>query len=259
MVSMTKDISAAQTGSPLLSVSNLTKRYGAVTVVSDVSFDVAAGEAIGILGPNGAGKTTLLKMIGGTVAANAGSVTFGGHDVTRLSAEARCRAGLVRTNEVPAPCSLMTVWENALVAASHGGGLTGRAAEDRAYDALLRTGLLDRHETMAGGLSLMGRKRLELSRALACGPKALLLDEIAGGLSDYEVKELIELITEIRASGVSIIWIEHIVHALVSTVSRLIALDFGTKIADGTPREVIESDAFRRAYFGDSIATAELT
>ncbi|NIZ13569.1 ABC transporter ATP-binding protein [Phaeobacter sp. HF9A] len=255
---MTQETSSARRGEPLLSVSGLCKRYGAVTVVSDVSFDLAAGEAIGVLGPNGAGKTTLLKMIGGTVAANAGTVTFQGQDLTRLSAEARCRAGLVRTNQVPAPFSLMTVWENALVAASHGGALSRRAAEDRAHEALLRTGLLDRHHSTAGGLSLMGRKRLELSRALACGPKALLLDEIAGGLSDYEVKELIDLIAQIRASGVAIIWIEHIVHALMSSVSRLIALDFGNKIADGAPRDVIESEAFRRAYFGDSIATAEL-
>lgn len=251
-------MTSARIEEPLLSVSGLTKRYGAVTVVSDVSFDIAAGEAIGILGPNGAGKTTLLKMIGGTVPGNAGTVRFRGRDVTRQSAEARCRAGLVRTNQVPAPFSLMTVWENALVAASHGGGLPARAAEDRAEEALSRTGLLDRHATQAGSLSLMGRKRLELGRALACNPKALLLDEIAGGLSDFEVKELVDLIGEIRSSGVAIIWIEHIVHALMSSVSRLIALDFGAKIADGAPREVIESDAFRRAYFGDSIATAEL-
>lgn len=244
---------------PILSAEGLTKSYGAVTVVNGVTFDLHPGEAIGILGPNGAGKTTLLKMIGGTVRASGGAVRFEGRDVTRLTAEARCRAGIARTNQVPAPFAQMSVWENALTAASHGAGLRGAAAEDLAYDALRRTGLLDRHAKSAGGLSLMGRKRLELARALACQPRVLLLDEIAGGLSDFEVKELVALIAEIRAAGVAILWIEHIVHALVASVTRLIALDFGTLIADGPPREVIASEAFRRAYFGDAIATAELT
>jgi len=236
---------------PVLEARGLTRSYGAVTVVSDVSFTLAPGEALGVLGPNGAGKTTLLKMLSGDVRPSAGQVLFAGVSASDLPQAARCRAGLVRTSQIPQPFSGLTVWENTLTAALHGGGLDGADAEQAAHDALRRSGLLDRHALPAGQLSLMGRKRLELSRALACGPKVLLLDEIAGGLSDFEVQDLVALIREINTSGVAIIWIEHIVHALISVVSRLIALDFGRLIASGTPLEVLASDNFRRAYFGD--------
>lgn len=236
---------------PVLEARGLTRSYGAVTVVSDVSFSLSQGEALGVLGPNGAGKTTLLKMLSGDVRPTAGQVLFGGQTATGLPQAARCRAGVVRTSQIPQPFEGLTVWENVLTAALHGGGLHGAAAEEAAHDALRRTGLLDRHALPAAQLSLMGRKRLELSRALACGPRVLLLDEIAGGLSDFEVQDLVVLIREINAGGVGIIWIEHIVHALISVVSRLIALDFGRLIASGAPQDVLGSDTFRRAYFGD--------
>ncbi|MGA0541732.1 ABC transporter ATP-binding protein [Neotabrizicola sp. VNH66] len=242
---------AATQPTPVLQARGLTRAYGAVKVVQDVSFTLSAGEALGVLGPNGAGKTTLLKMLSGDVRPTAGGVTLHGADVTGLPQAARCRAGLVRTSQIPQPFEGLTVWENVLTAALHGGGLHGPAAEDATHRALLRTGLLDRHALPAAQLSLMGRKRLELSRALACGPQVLLLDEIAGGLSDFEVHDLVALIREINAAGVAIIWIEHIVHALLSVVTRLIALDFGQLIAEGPPPAVLASDAFKRAYFGE--------
>lgn len=236
---------------PVLEARALTKRYGALTVNDAVSFSLAAGEALGVLGPNGAGKTTLLKMLAGSTAPSAGQVLYDGRDMSGLTEPARCRQGIVRTSQVPQPFEQISVWENVLTAAYHGGGHHGDAAEEVAYTALKRTGLLERHDEMAGALSLMGRKRLELSRALACEPKVLLLDEIAGGLTDFEVHDLVVLIQDIRTSGVSIIWIEHVVHALVAVVDRLIALDFGQLIAEGTPDEVMEGEAFKRAYFGE--------
>ncbi|MFM2281702.1 MAG: hypothetical protein RLZZ444_3933 [Pseudomonadota bacterium] len=237
---------------PVLEARGLTKRFGAVTVVSDVSLSLAPGEALGVLGPNGAGKTTLLKLLTGDLSVSSGNVIWQGRDITALPQAARCRSGLVRTSQIPQPFEGLTVWENVLTAALHGGGNHGSHAEDAAYTALLRTGLLDRQALPAGQLSLMGRKRLELSRALACSPHVLLLDEIAGGLSDFEVHDLVTLIREINASGVAIIWIEHIVHALVSVVTRLVALDFGRMLAEGAPQEVLSSDIFKSAYFGEA-------
>ncbi len=242
----------------MLEARDLTKRYGALTVNDAIRFSLTKGEALGVLGPNGAGKTTLLKMLAGSVAPTEGKVLYQGRDITALPEPHRCRTGIVRTSQVPQPFEQISVWENVLTAASHGGGLHGHVAEDAAYTALKRTGLLDRHAKSAGSLSLMGRKRLELSRALACDPKVLLLDEIAGGLSDFEVHDLVALIKEIHASGVSIIWIEHVVHALVAVVDRLIALDFGELIAEGAPKEVMEGEAFKRAYFGEDHGLGEV-
>lgn len=249
--------SATTPDGPALEARGLTKRYGALTVVDNVSFTLRRGEALGILGPNGAGKTTLLKMLAGSTAPSAGTVLHQGTEIGGLSEPARCRAGVVRTSQVPQPFEQISVWENVLAAAMHGGGHPLHAAEDAAHEALRRTGLLDRHDKLAGDLSLMGRKRLELSRALACGPDVLLLDEIAGGLTDFEVHDLVDLIREIHAGGVSIIWIEHVVHALVAVVDRLIALDFGCLIAEGTPKEVMEGEAFKRAYFGEDTLLEE--
>jgi len=240
----------------LLALNDVGRRYGALKVVDKVSFQVEAGEAVGVLGPNGAGKTTLMKLIAGIVALSEGEVHFDGARVDRLSPQARCHMGISRTNQVPQPFGGMSVWENVLAAARNGGRHDKVAAENETYESLRRTGLLDRHARLAEELPLMGRKRLELARALACRPRLLLLDEIAGGLSDFEVKDLVQLVREINAGGVAVIWIEHIVHALLSTVSRIVALDFGNLIADGPSAEVINSPAFKQAYFGDKIASA---
>ena len=233
-----------------MSVSGLTKSFGAVVVADRTSFDVASGEAVGILGPNGAGKTSLFNLITGALTPNSGRIEFEGSDITGSSAAARCKMGIARSFQIPQPFGGMTVFENALVGATQGAGLSGRVAEDHALQVLEDTGLAAKANTRAGTLTLLERKRLELTRALAAKPKLLLLDEIAGGLTDAECQSLITTIKDIHARGTTIIWIEHVVHALLAVVERLIVIDFGKKIAEGDPKPIMESAAVKEIYLG---------
>ena len=236
--------------STLLSVSGLRKSFGAVTVAEDTSFDVAPGEAIGILGPNGAGKTSLFNLITGTLGADGGQIRFRDRDVTRSSAAARCKMGIARSFQIPQPFGGMTVFENALVGATQGAGLSGAEAENHALAVLEETGLLAQANARAGTLTLLERKRLELTRALSAKPKLLLLDEIAGGLTEAECQSLIATIKGIHARGTTIIWIEHVVHALLAVVERLIVIDFGKKIAEGEPKAIMDSPEVKEIYLG---------
>ncbi|MFW2543734.1 ABC transporter ATP-binding protein [Primorskyibacter sp. 2E107] len=235
---------------PILELDRLTKRYGAVTVADDQSYALAPGEALGVIGPNGAGKTTMFNLITGTVTPDSGSVRFEGRDVTRLNAATRSRMGIARSFQVPQPFAQLTVFENAMIAATQAAGLSGRTAERHCLAVLEQTGLLPRANDRAGGLTLLSRKRLELTRAMCAKPKLLLLDEIAGGLTEAECRALVDTIKDIRATGVSIIWIEHVVHALLAVVDRLIVIDFGRKIDEGVPREVMNSKAVQEIYLG---------
>lgn len=236
----------------ILSLSNVNKNFGALTVSDDVTFDMPEGQALGIIGPNGAGKSTLFNLIGGTLAVSSGTVQFAGQDVTRVSAAERCRMGIARSFQIPHPFVGMSVYENLLVASSFGNsGHHDAKAECR--DILDRTGLLPKANRPAGSLTLLERKRLELARALASGPKLLLLDEIAGGLTEAECHELVETIKGIRDSGVSIIWIEHIVHALTAVVERLIVIDFGKIVAEGEPSKVMADPLVQEIYMGISV------
>jgi branched-chain amino acid transport system ATP-binding protein len=236
---------------PLLDVRGVSKSYG-VTVIDDLSVAVAEGDALGIVGPKGAGKTTLLNLIAGDDYPDAGTITFDGVDVTRQRADRRCRAGLARTAQVPRPFEELTVFENVLVAAVFGSGRPVREKDaiGPAVAALERTHLLDRANERAGALGLLSRKRLELARALATHPRVLLLDEIAGGLTDAEVHELIDDVKAIHAEGTTIVWIEHVVHALLAVVDRMMAMSFGRKIAEGDPQEVMASPAVQEVYMG---------
>jgi branched-chain amino acid transport system ATP-binding protein len=236
----------------LLDVDGLAKRFGTVVTAADVTFSVAPGEALGIVGPNGAGKSTLLNLIGGVVRPDAGAVRFDGRDLTRLDPAARCRAGIGRTYQIPRPFGKMTVFENVFVAATFGAGAHGQAGYDAARDALWRTGLLRVANEPAGALRLLDRKRLELARALATGPRLVLLDEIAGGLTDREVPELVGTVRDLRAGGMAVVWIEHIVHALVALVDRLMCLAAGRVLAIGEPREVLRSKAVVDVYLGST-------
>ncbi|WP_299500722.1 ABC transporter ATP-binding protein [uncultured Roseobacter sp.] len=236
--------------SGLLSVKNLQKSFGAVIVADASSFDVAQGEAVGILGPNGAGKTSLFNLITGALRADGGTIQFDGRDITKLPAAVRCKMGVARSFQIPQPFVGMTVFENALVGATQGAGLRGREAEAGALDVLTETGLSDKANMRAGALSLLERKRLELARALSAKPKLLLLDEIAGGLTDAECGALIETIKRIHAGGTTIIWIEHVVHALMAVAERLIVIDFGRKIAEGEPRAIMDSAEVKEIYLG---------
>ena len=236
---------------PLLDVRGVSKSYG-VTVIDDLSVAVAEGDALGIVGPNGAGKTTLLNLIAGDEHPDAGTITFDGVDVTRQRADRRCRAGLARTAQVPRPFEELTVFENVLVAAVFGSGRPVREKEaiGPAVAALERTHLLDRANDRAGALGLLSRKRLELARALATQPRVLLLDEIAGGLTDAEVLDLIDDVKAIRTEGTTIMWIEHVVHALLAVVDRMVAMSFGRIIAEGDPDAVMASPAVQEVYMG---------
>jgi branched-chain amino acid transport system ATP-binding protein len=234
----------------LLRLDSVSKTYGALKVVDAISLSVAEGETLGVLGPNGAGKTTLFNLISGDTRVDSGSVQFAGEDVTRHAPHRRCRLGIGRSYQIPQPFGAMTVFENTLVAASFGGGLSERDAHPLCVDVLAQSGLLGRANQLAGSLTLLDRKRLELARALATQPRLLLLDEIAGGLTEHEARELVEEIKAIRARGVTMIWIEHVVHALLAVADRLFVIHYGQKIAEGAPQEVVNDDMVKRVYLG---------
>jgi branched-chain amino acid transport system ATP-binding protein len=234
----------------LLRLEGIGKRFGRVTVASDVSLEIPSGQALGIVGPNGAGKTSLFALISGDLSPDAGKVWFEERDVTALDAASRCRLGIGRTYQVPRSFERMTTFENVLVAAYQGALLRAQAAYDLAISVLEQTDLLGFANRPAGALTLLQRKRLEVARALATRPRLLLLDEVAGGLTDAEVEELVVIVRRVRESGVTIVWIEHVVRALTSTVERLLCLAGGHIIADGNPNDVLASDAVKEVYLG---------
>jgi len=234
----------------ILALEKISKRFGAVIVASDIDLALGDGEALGIIGPNGAGKTTLFGIASGTVAPDRGRVIFAGTDVTALAPERRCRLGMARTFQIPQPFGAMTVFENVVTAAAFGGGRSERDTYGDCVAVLAQCGLASKANRPAGALTLIDRKRLELARALATRPRLLLLDEVAGGLTEHECAALVALIKQVRQGGVSIIWIEHVVHALVATVDRLLVLHGGGFIAEGDPATVIRSPAVREIYMG---------
>jgi branched-chain amino acid transport system ATP-binding protein len=244
--------SAATAGAALLAAADLHKQFGALVVLDGVAVEVGAGHALGIVGPNGAGKTTLLDVLSGAQRARRGTVTFKGEDVTRLDAAGRCRLGIGRTHQVPRPFVDMTVFENVLVGAAMGGGVRAAESQDRTLDVLARTGLLPLSNRRAATLGLLDRKRLELARALATDPVVLLLDEIAGGLTEQETEDLIELIQQLRGGGLAIVWIEHVVPALVQVAERMICMSAGRVIAKGEPDAVMSDPAVIEAYLGSA-------
>jgi branched-chain amino acid transport system ATP-binding protein len=219
-------------------------------MTDDVSLAVEAGETLGILGPNGAGKTTLFNLITGDARCDAGRVSFEAGDITQLKPHQRCRAGIGRSYQVPQPFGNMTVFENLVTAACFGGGQAEVEAWETAQQVLGQTGLLPHANKPAGSLTLLNRKRLELARALATRPKLLLLDEIAGGLTEHEAKQLVDELRRIKLQGVTMIWIEHVVHALLSIADRLFVINFGQQLAEGEPRAVMADPQVRRVYMG---------
>ena len=234
----------------LLELNEVSKSYGALKAVDTVSLAVEDGEALAVIGPNGAGKTTLFNLITGDVAPSGGRMLFDGTDMTAMPPHARSRLGIGRSYQIPHPFANMSVFENLLVGAIFGGGITERESYKRCSDVLKLTGLYDKANVPARTLTLLQRKRLEMARALATEPKLLLLDEIAGGLTEYECGELVKTIKEIHARGTTIVWIEHIVHALVSVASRLVVMNFGQLLAQGDPHEVMADARVREVYMG---------
>jgi branched-chain amino acid transport system ATP-binding protein len=234
----------------VLSLSGANKSYGIVTVVDKLTLSINKGEAVGIIGPNGAGKSSLFNVISGLVRLDSGSIVLKGQDVTALSLEDRCRLGISRAFQIPKPFEGMTVYENLLVGSMFGAGRTQSESEGVSYGILDKTGLLSLANDKAGSLRLLDRKRLELAKALSTNPEVLLLDEIAGGLTEHECESLITLINSIKSDGVTIIWIEHVLRALMSFAERLIVLNFGKVIADGPPDQVWAMPEVKQIYLG---------
>lgn len=236
--------------SPLLHLDGVTKSFGKVTVARELTLSVQPGEALGIVGPNGAGKSSLFAMISGDLRPDSGAVWFEGREVTAVPPHARTRAGVGRTYQVPRPFEHLTVFENVLVCAHQGAGLKGRQAWTYSMDVLDGTGLADLANTPAGRLTLLQRKRLEVARAIGTAPRLLLLDEVAGGLTEPEVVELVEVVKRLHTEGLGIVWIEHVVHALVKTVGRMVCLAGGDVVADGEPMAVLADPKVRELYLG---------
>ena len=234
----------------VLTLANVSKSFGALKVTDDVSFSVPKGQALGIIGPNGAGKSTLFNLVTGNFLPDAGKITFLGRDVTRIPAMERVRLGLGRSFQIPQPFDGLTTFENLLTAAAFGQGKREAEVADQCIAILQDTELLPKANQLAGSLSLLDRKRLELARAMATAPELLLLDEIAGGLTEGECQALVATIRALHAQGVTIIWIEHVLHALTSVVERLLVLDFGRVIGIGDPDTIMTSREVREIYLG---------
>lgn len=236
---------------PLLELRGVSKSFGQVVVADDLSLELHAGEILGVVGPNGAGKTSMLNLISGNLQQDSGQILLEGRDISSMPAHLRARAGVGRTFQIPRPFSGMTVFENVLVGATN----TRRADRvERCVEALTLSGLIARANASAGSLTLLDRKRLDLARALAMQPRLLMLDEIAGGLTEAEVLVLIGVIRGLKAEGVTIIWIEHIVQALVSVVDRLMATNGGRKVLEGEPRAVMANPEVQSIYLGHSVS-----
>jgi branched-chain amino acid transport system ATP-binding protein len=259
---------------PILALDKISKRFGAIVIANGIDLALGAGEALGIIGPNGAGKTTLFGIISGTVRPDSGRVLYAGADITHMSPARRCalgigegasrnttaggnagrgatgQSGIGRSFQIPLPFSGMSVFENLVVASAFGAKRRERDAYQTCMEILERCGLADKANRPAGSLTLLDRKRLELARALATDPAVLLLDEVAGGLTEHECQALIALIRDVRASGVSIVWIEHVVHALIASIDRLLVLHNGSFIAEGDPATVIKSPQVAEIYLG---------
>jgi len=235
---------------PILSVTSLGKSFGGLVAVSDLTFEVRAGEALGFMGPNGAGKTTLINIISGELKPDSGSVTFKGRDISGLPPHEICRLGIGRTFQIPQPFPKLTTLQNVAVAAMYGGSLTKSEAEREARKIVDLVGLSDIGERPAGSLEEISLKRLELARVLATKPVLLLIDELAGGLTEKEIPVLLDLLKDIRSMGTTMILIEHVMKVMLNAVDRIIVMDGGLQIAEGKPEEVIEDRKVVEAYFG---------
>lgn len=234
---------------PTLEVRGLCKSYGEIVVADDIAFALERGECLGVIGPNGAGKSTLFNLLTGVVAAERGSIRLEGRELAGQPAHRRARLGVARAFQVPQPFAQLSVHENVLAAATFGAGLHGEAADAAAHEALRRTGLSGHARKPAGALPLLDRKRLELAKAIASAPRLLLLDEVAGGLTEREVQEIVALVRELRRAF-AVIWIEHIAHALKAVADRIMVLHFGRKLLEDAPQAVLDSAVVREIYMG---------
>jgi branched-chain amino acid transport system ATP-binding protein len=235
---------------PLLTIRNLSKSFGKVAAVHDLSFDVESREILGIIGPNGAGKTTTFNLITGEISPDKGEVIFGGKEVTYDPTFKKCRMGIARTYQIPKPFANMTVLENLLVGAIYGRGEGYRQSREKCEEILEKTRLQAKRNAIAGSLPLLDRKRLELAKALSTDPTLLLVDEVAGGLAESEVEEVLEMIHAVRKGGVTVLWVEHIIMAMQKGPDRLLVMNFGRNLFCGRPEEAFKSEEVQRIYLG---------
>ena len=234
----------------ILSFKNVNAGYGRVQILNDLSFEVKKGEVYGVIGPNGCGKTTMFNALIGLIIPTQGEIIFDGKNITKMKASARCQMGIGRTYQVPRPFEGMSVYENCLVAAVHGAGHSEKEGRRVALDALKLTELYDKREVRAGELTLLDRKRLEIARALGTEPKLLLLDEVAAGLTEAEVQDVMKMVANLKAAGYSIIWIEHVIQTMVESTDTLLCMAQGHNLIVGNPREVMNSKLVEEVYLG---------
>ncbi len=243
----------------LLSVQNVTKRFGGLQALTRVTFDLPEGQILGLIGPNGAGKTTLFNIINGVYHPDLGQIVFQGKDVSNSKSYELAHKGIARTHQIVRPLNELTVIENIMVGAcfgreNHRLGSARKIAED----VMEFTGLQSRFDQLAGSLNVAQKKRLEMARALAARPYLLLLDEVLAGLNPSEIDGMIQTIRKIREQGITIIMVEHLMKAIMNISDRIIVLDYGEQIADGPPQQIINDPDVIKAYLGDSNLASHL-
>jgi branched-chain amino acid transport system ATP-binding protein len=235
---------------PILSIDKITKHFGGIVALKDVSFNVQKGEIVGLMGPNGAGKTTLLNIIAGEYSPDSGKIKFKGHDITGCPAHKTCHLGITRTYQIPQPFVSLSVRDNLLVSAMFGRQVSKTTAELE-YDKLFNlAGLSEKRDSLAGELTALDLKKLELARALARDPELLMLDEVAAGLTEPEIPKILATIREIHTMGKTVVLVEHVMRVMVNAVDRIVVLDKGMKICEGKPEAVMKDRNVIEAYFG---------